>query len=73
MTKTWGSWVPISRAEELLGIDRQTLFKYRDDGTLKLGPHFAAFPETRSRDTYRWNITAVRKQLQKNGKTPVVA
>jgi hypothetical protein len=51
--------------EELLGIDRKTLFQYRDDGTLKLGPHYAAFPETRSRDSYRWNVTAVRKRLDK--------
>jgi hypothetical protein len=65
MTKVRG-WVSIQRAEELLGIDRKTLFKYRDDGTLKLGPHYAAFPETRSRDTYRWNVSAVRKHLQKN-------
>jgi hypothetical protein len=55
----------------MLGIDRKTLFKYRDDGTLKLGPHFAAFPETRSRDTYRWNVRAVRKHLQKQGKMAV--
>ena len=72
MTKVRG-WVPVQRAEELLGIDRQTLFKYRDDGTLKLGPHFAAFPETRSRDGYRWNVEAVRKQLRKNGQMPVAA
>jgi hypothetical protein len=64
MTKNTG-WVSVQRAEELLGLDRKTLFKYRDDGTLKLGPHFAAFPETRSRDSYRWNVTAVRKHLQK--------
>lgn len=67
MTKAPG-WVSIQKAEELLGIDRKTLFKYRDDGTLKLGPHFAAFPETRSRDSYRWNVGAVRKQLQKQEK-----
>lgn len=65
MTKTNG-WVSVKQAEELLGIKRETLFKYRDDGTLKLGPHFAAFPETRSRDGYRWNVPAVRKHLQKN-------
>ena len=64
MAKTNG-WVPVKQAEELLGIKRETLFKYRDDGTLKLGPHFAAFPETRSRDGYRWNVPAVRKHLQK--------
>ena len=58
-------WVSVQKAEELLGIDRKTLFKYRDDGTLKLGPHYAAFPETRSRDGYRWNVNAVRKQLRK--------
>ena len=58
-------WVSVQKAEEMLGIDRKTLFKYRDDGTLKLGPHYAAFPETRSRDSYRWNVPAVRKQLRK--------
>jgi len=57
-------WVSAQRVEELLGIDRKTLFQYRDDGTLKLGPHYAAFPETRSRDSYRWNVSAVRKRLQ---------
>ena len=56
-------WVSVAQAEELLGIDKKTLFKYRDDGTLKLGPHFAAFPDTRSRDTYRWNVNAIRKEL----------
>jgi hypothetical protein len=61
-------WVTIQKAEELLGLDRKTLFKYRDNGTLKLGPHYAAFPETRSRDTYRWNISTVRKQLKKHEK-----
>jgi hypothetical protein len=64
MTKSTG-WVSVNRATELLGIDRQTLFKYRDDGTLKLGPHFAAFPGTYSRDSYRWNVEKVRKQLNK--------
>jgi predicted site-specific integrase-resolvase len=64
MSKTTG-WVSVKQAEELLGIDRKTLFQYRDNGTLKLGPHFAAFPETRSRDGYRWNVPAVRKHLQK--------
>ena len=58
-------WVSAQQAEELLGIDRKTLFKYRDNGTLKLGPHYAAFPETRSRDSYFWNVVAVRKQLHK--------
>jgi hypothetical protein len=58
-------WVQVHRAEELLGISRKELFRMRDDGTLKLGPHFASFPETRSRDTYRWNVRKVRKALDK--------
>ena len=58
-------WVTAQQVEELLGIDKKTLFQYRDDGTLKLGPHFAAFPETRSRDSYRWNVNAIRKHLSK--------
>jgi hypothetical protein len=62
---TSATWVSAQKAEEILGIDKKTLFKYRDDGTLKLGPHFAAFPETRSRDSYRWNVKAVRKELDK--------
>ena len=61
-------WVSVQQAETLLGIDRATLFKYRDDGTLKLGPHFAAFPGTYSRDSYRWNVAAVRKHLSKQQK-----
>ena len=66
-------WVSVQQAEELLGIDRKTLFRYRDNGTLKLGPHFAAFPGTMSRDSYRWNVTAVRKQLTKAGMMPMAA
>jgi hypothetical protein len=66
-------WVSAQQIEELLGVDRQTLFKYRDDGTLKLGPHYAAFPETRSRDSYRWNVEAVKKQLQQNELLPMAA
>jgi hypothetical protein len=66
-------WVSVQQAEELLGIDRKLLFKYRDNGTLKLGPHYAAFPETRSRDGYRWNVGAVRKRLQKMELMPAVA
>ncbi len=66
-------WVSAQKLEELLGIDRKTLFKFRDAGTLKLGPHYAAFPETRSRDSYRWNVTAVRKQLTKAGMMPIAA
>ncbi len=66
-------WVSAQQIEEMLGIDRKTLFKYRDDGTLKLGTHFAAFPETRSRDSFRWNVNAVRKHLQKQDMMSTVA
>jgi hypothetical protein len=71
MTKST-SWVSVARATELLGMDRQQLFKMRDDGTLKLGPHFAAFPGTYSRDSYRWNVEAVRKHLRKQEKLTAV-
>ena len=66
-------WVPVSRAEEILGVSRQELFRLRDTGALKLGPHFAAFPETRSRDTYRWNVPKVRKALDKMKQAAPVA
>ena len=67
MTKT-KTWVITRRAYEQLGIDRDTLFQYRDDGTLKLGPHYAAFPETRSRSSFRWNVKKVRQALEEQGK-----
>jgi len=43
------TWLPVHKAEKFLGVDRKELFRMRDDGTLKLGTHYAAFPETRSR------------------------
>ena len=70
---TANGWVSVQKAEEILGINRKTLFKYRDDGTLKLGPHFAAFPGCLSRDGYRWNTKAVRKHLQKQGMMPMAS
>jgi len=63
--KATGGWVTANKASELLGIDKKTLFKMRDDGTLRLGPHYAAFNDTYSRDSYRWNVTKVRKELKK--------
>jgi hypothetical protein len=68
MAKTSDStgWVSINKAEEMLGLDRKTLFRFRDNGTLKLGTHFTAFPgKTWSRDSYYWNVNAVQKHLQK--------
>jgi aspartate ammonia-lyase len=58
-------WVTANKACELLDLDKKTLFKMRDDGTLHLGPHYAAFNDTFSRDSYRWNVAKVRKTLQK--------
>ena len=72
MAQTKG-WVSVAQAEELLGIDRKELFRMRDDGTLKLGPHFAAFPGCMSRDGYRWNVQAVRKHLRKQEKMAVAS
>jgi hypothetical protein len=56
-------WLPVKQALEELGIDRKQLFQMRDDGTCKLGTHYAAFPETRSRDSYRWHVPKVKKLL----------
>ena len=57
------TWLPVKQALEELGINRDQLFRMRDDGTCKLGTHYAAFPETRSRDSYRWNVPKVKKIL----------
>jgi hypothetical protein len=66
MAATTG-WVTANKACESLGLDKKTLFKMRDDGTLRLGPHYAAFNDTFSRDSYRWHLTSVRKELRKKG------
>jgi len=60
-------WYPVYRASQILGLSKETLFQYRDDGTLKLGPHYRAFKDTFSRDSYRWNVAAVKQHLQKQG------
>lgn len=39
------TWLPVKQALEELGIDRKQLFRMRDDGTCKLGTHYAAFPK----------------------------
>jgi hypothetical protein len=62
---TKAGWVTANKACELLNLDKKTLFKMRDDGTFRLGPDYAAFDDTFSRDSYRWNLTNVRKQLRK--------
>jgi len=70
---THQGWVSANRAGEMLGLDRKTLFKMRDNGTLRLGPHYAAFPETRSRDSFRWNVNAIRKTMSKLEKLELAA
>ena len=73
MTPDYSKWVTARKATQILGIDKKTLFRYRDDGTLKLGPHYAAFEKTRSRDTYRWNIENVKEALKKQNLYPTAA
>ena len=60
---TQPTWVTPTVAAKILGITRKELFVMRDDGTLKLGTHYRAFPETRSRASFRYNISKVQKQL----------
>ena len=64
-------WVTPRKITQILGIDKKTLFKYRDDGTLKLGPHYLAFENCRSRDGYKYNIDSVRAELRKRNLLPV--
>jgi len=61
--KTSSEWVTARKATKMLGIDRKTLFKYRDDGTLQLGPHYLAFENCFSRDDYKYDIEKVRRTL----------
>lgn len=47
---------------ESLKISKAELFKLRDNGTFKLGQHYAAFDHiTFSRDSYLWNERAVKR------------
>ena len=61
--KTNSEWVTARKATKMLGIDRKTLFKYRDAGTLQLGPHYLAFENCFSRDDYKYDIEKVRRTL----------
>ena len=58
------SWVSANKAGEILGLDRKT-FQYHDGHTEahKLRSFFKHF----SRDSYRWNVVAVKKHLQEVG------
>jgi hypothetical protein len=66
-------WVPVHKAERLLGISREDLHRMRDDGTFKLGRHYGAGPLTRSRDSYYWNVPKCQKVLKQLQETPSVA
>ena len=61
--KNNSEWVTSLKAARILGIDKKTLFKYRDDGTLELGPHYLAFENCFSRDDYKYNIEKVKNTL----------
>ena len=61
-------WVTANKACELLELDKKALFQMRDNGPLRLGTHYAAFNDTFSRDSYRWNVAKVRKTLSKLAK-----
>lgn len=66
-------WVTANKACELLELDKKTLFQMRDNGILHLGPHYAAFNNTFSRDSYRWNVAKVRKTLSKLARVTAAA
>jgi len=70
---TKSGWVTANKACELLKLDKKTLFKMRDTGVLHLGPHYAAFDDTYSRDSYRWNVAKVRKALSRLEKATAAA
>ena len=61
--KNNSEWVTARKATQILGIDKKTLFKYRDDGTLQLGPHYLAFENCFSRDDYKYDIEKVKRTL----------
>ena len=58
-------WVTARKATQILGIEKKTLFKYRDDGTLRLGPHYLAFENCFSRDDYKYNIEKVKEDTDR--------
>tara|TARA_S200000501_G_scaffold281797_1_gene265937 strand:+ start:546 stop:782 length:237 start_codon:yes stop_codon:yes gene_type:complete len=68
---TNSEWLTALKTARTLGIDKKTLFKYRDDGTLRLGPHYLAFENCFSRDDYKYNIEKVREELRKKNLLPL--
>ena len=65
-------WLTTNQMAETLEVPRKDLLRMRDDGTLKLGCHYAAFKgKTYSRDSYLWNRRAVQKTMNKQGRVLV--
>ncbi len=59
------NWVPASKASKELDIPRKELNGMCDNSMFKLGKHYGAGPSTRSRETFYWNLPAVRAVLNK--------
>jgi len=59
-------WLTTNQMAETLEVSRTDLLRMRDDGTLKLGRHYAAFKgKTYSRGSYLWNRRAVQGAMYK--------
>ena len=59
-------WLTTNQMAGTLEVPRTDLLRMRDDGTLKLGRHYAAFKgKTYSRGSYLWNRRAVQKTMNK--------
>ena len=59
------NWVPAHKAAKDLDIPRKELNGMCNKSMFKLGKHYGACPSTRCRDTYYWNLPAVRAVLNK--------
>jgi hypothetical protein len=63
---TPSGWLTTNQMAVILEVPRKDLLRMRDDGTLKLGRHYAAFKgKTYSRESYLWNRRAVQKTINK--------
>ena len=59
-------WVSTSNAASQLGISRNHLFNMKIDGTFEQGKHFRDIRRTNAmRATYKWNLPALQKILDK--------
>lgn len=59
-------WLTTNQMAKTLEVPRTRLISMMDDGTLKLGRHYAAFKgKTYSRGSYLWNRRAVQKTMSK--------